>query len=157
MNVLITPEEVIRLAFADGEWLPPESVSEAAIRAAAERHLIPVTGRALYGRMLEGAYPELRDDYAAPALALCVRLLLQPRLDVRTGRFGTTAPSSAAWKAAPESSVRGLMRSLRRQAAAHLRNLSQQLDAHSADYPEYEPEKNVYRHCRIYGDIVQTF
>lgn len=157
MQTLITPGQVLSLAFTDGEQLPPESVPEALIAAAAERHLVPVTGRPLYDKLLAGGYPALLDDYAAPALALCVRLLLQPSLDIRTGRFGTTAPSSSWWKPASDASVRRAARSLRRQAAAHLRRLARHLDECAADYPEYDPEMNVLHRCTIYGDLIQTF
>lgn len=156
MKILITPDRVLAIAFADGEWLPPGSVPEPLIGAAAERHLLPVTGRALYEKLLDGEYPDLTERYAAPALALHVRLMLQPLLDIRTGRYGTTAPSSGTWKPAPDSSVRRLDRALRRQAAAHLRRLSRHLDAHCADYPEYEPEKNILHRCTIHGDLIQT-
>lgn len=156
MKRLIAPERVIELAFADGEWLPPQSVPDALVSAAAERHIVPVTGRALYEKMLEGGYGDLTEQYAAPALALAVRLLLQPTLDIRTGRFGTTAPSSPAWKPAPDASVRRAVRALRRQAAIHLRRLSDHLDAHADDYPEYRPETNILHRCKIYGDLIQT-
>jgi len=44
MNTLITPLQALRLAFGDGEYLPPSTFTEAQIAAAEERHLVPVVG-----------------------------------------------------------------------------------------------------------------
>lgn len=44
MKTLITPLQVLRLAFGEGEYLPPESVTEADIAAAERRYLVPVIG-----------------------------------------------------------------------------------------------------------------
>ena len=54
MQTLITPTVVVARAFADGEYVAPETVSEAAIVAAQETYLRPVTGDALFERLLAG-------------------------------------------------------------------------------------------------------
>ncbi|MEG1982617.1 MAG: hypothetical protein RR037_02680 [Alistipes sp.] len=156
MANLITPQQAITLAFTDGEYLPAETISETLITAAEERHLVPVMGQVLYARLIAGAYPDLK-SLAAPAAALFTRLLLQPNLNIRTGRFGTTAPRSSSWEPAAEQSLNQATKALRRQAALHLRRLSRHLDAHSADYPEYDPDTNILHHCTIHGDLIQTF
>ena len=98
MKTLITPLQVLRLAFGEGEYLPPESVTEADIAAAERRYLVPVIGLTLYEKLLGGACADFRTGYLEAPAALFTRAVLQPRLDVRTGQCGTTAPKSAKTK-----------------------------------------------------------
>ena len=93
MAQLLTPQEAVDLAFRDGGYLPAETITPADIAAAEARYLIPVTGEALWQKMIDGEYPDLRSDYAAPAAALAVRLLLQPALDIRAGAGGNDRPA----------------------------------------------------------------
>ena len=89
MNTLVTPLQVLKLAFGEGEYLPPEIIAEADIAGAEQRHIVPVVGRALYEKLLAGSYPDFRTEYLASPAALFTRAVLQPRLDVRTGQCGT--------------------------------------------------------------------
>ena len=56
MNTLITPAQAVALAFADGEYLAPESVTQRDIAAAEQRYLVPVIGRLLYEKHLSGSH-----------------------------------------------------------------------------------------------------
>ncbi len=155
MKTLITPLQVLRLAFGGGEHLPPETVTEADI-AGAERHrIVPVIGQTLYEKLLEGSYPEFRDEYLAAPAALFTRLAVQPRLDVRTGQCGTTAPRTACGQPAGEATLRALRRSLRTQARAMLRRAGEHLFAHRDEFPEYDPENDILRRCTTDGGFVQ--
>ena len=82
MTTLVTPREVIDLAFADGGYLPPEAIGTVDIAAAEARYLLPVTGPALWQKLAEGEYPTLREEFAAPAAACAVRVAMQPALDL---------------------------------------------------------------------------
>ena len=62
MQTLITPTVVVARAFADGEYIAPETVSEAAIVAAQETYLRPVTGDALFERLLAGDHADFADE-----------------------------------------------------------------------------------------------
>ena len=90
MTTLVTPREVIDLAFADGGYLPPEAIGTVDIAAAEARYLLPVTGPALWQKLAEGEYPTLREEFAAPAAACAVRVAMQPALDLHGGAGGTT-------------------------------------------------------------------
>ena len=103
MKTLITPLQVLRLAFGGGDYLPPDSVTEADIAGAEQRHIIPVVGRSLYEKLLEGSYAGFRDEYLAAPTALFTRLALQSRLDISTGQCGTTAPKTACGQPAGEA------------------------------------------------------
>ena len=96
MTTLVTPREVIDLAFADGGYLPPEAIGTVDIAAAEARYLLPVTGPALWQKLAEGEYPTLREEFAAPAAACAVRVAMQPALDLHGGAGGTTVTKSSA-------------------------------------------------------------
>lgn len=155
MNTLITPSQLLQYAFGSGEYLPPESFSEADIAAAEVRYLRPVVGPELHDRLLAGDYPELRDDYLARPLALFTRLLLQPRLDIRTGQCGTSAPKSSWGQPADTEARCSQRRALRAQARALLRRASDYLESHRAEFPEYRPERNILKRCTTDGGFVQ--
>lgn len=154
MTTLLTPREVIDLAFADGGYLPPEAIGAADIAAAEARHLVPVTGQALWQKLIAGEYPTLRSDYAAPAAAFAVRLAVQPSLDIRVGQGGTTTPRSSSFQPAAQEQIAAARRSLRARLSTLLSALSDHLDEHADDYPEYDPSQNVLRRVLIAGGVV---
>ena len=94
MNTLVTPLQVLKLAFGEGEYLPPEIIAEADIAGAEQRHIVPVVGRALYEKLLAGSYPDFRTEYLASPAALFTRAVLQPRLDVRSSDLSQPVSSS---------------------------------------------------------------
>lgn len=155
MQTLITPRRAAELAFAAGEQAPPGAITAADTAVAESRYLVPVIGRALYDRLAGGAYPELLSEYLAPAIALFARLTAQPRLDTGTVPGGTTVPRSDDFQPAGEAALRRRHRALREQARTLLRRAAAHLDAHAERYPEYDPRRNILKHCRIDGDLVQ--
>lgn len=102
-----------------------------------------------------GGYPQLLDDYVAPALAACVRLSVQPMLDIRTGPYGSTAPRSDCFEPADEEQCTARLRALRRRARTLLHRMSEWLDAHAGEHPEYQPRENIFKRCTIDGNLVQ--
>lgn len=155
MNTLISTSQLLQFAFGNGEYLPPDTFSEADITAAEERYLVPVIGPALYEKLLAGEYAELRDNYLARPLALFTRLALQPRLDIRTGQCGTTAPKSSWGEPADEEALRRQCRALRSQARTLLRRAVAYLETHPGEFPEYLPDKNILNRCTTDGGFVQ--
>uniref|UniRef100_UPI003FD7B7A9 DUF6712 family protein n=1 Tax=Alistipes putredinis TaxID=28117 RepID=UPI003FD7B7A9 len=154
MTTLVTPREVIDLAFADGGYLPPEAIGTVDIAAAEARYLLPVTGPALWQKLAEGEYPTLREEFAAPAAACAVRVAMQPALDLHGGAGGTTVTKSSACQPAGQEQLAASHRALRNRLSALLHALSDHLDAHPSDYPEYAPEKNVLHRVLIVGGLV---
>ena len=149
MTTLVTPREVIDLAF-----LPPEAIGTVDIAAAEARYLLPVTGPALWQKLAEGEYPTLREEFAAPAAACAVRVAMQPALDLHGGAGGTTVAKSSACQPAGQEQLAASHRALRNRLSALLHALSDHLDAHPSDYPEYAPEKNVLHRVLIAGGLV---
>lgn len=156
MKTLITPAQVLRLAFEPAEQLAPQTISEIDIAAAEQRYLLPALGLALYEKLLSGAYADFTAEYLAAPVALFTRLAIQPRLDIRTGQCGTTAPRSSYVQPADQAARRQQRAGLRSQARTLLRRASAQLAAHRAQYPEYDPQNDITNRCSIDGNLVQT-
>lgn len=156
MKTLISPVLVLKLAFGDGERLSPEAVAADDIAAAEQRYLVPAIGRALHEKLLAGAYRDFTADYLAAPAALFTRLLIQPRLDIRTGQCGATAPRSPNVQPADQAARRRLQRSLLSQARTLLRRATDHLDEHPAEFPEYTSENNIGKRCSIDGNLVLT-
>ena len=63
---------------------------------------------------------------------------------------------SAAYQPAGTQALRELQRSLRRQARTLLRRAAEHLETHAAEFPEYDPHKNILNRCTTDGNFVQT-
>ena len=155
MNTLISPLQLLKLAFREGEYLPPETFGEADIAAAEQRYIVPVIGPELHEKLLAGNYNDFRDEYLAAPLALFTRLALQPRLDIRTGQCGTTAPKSSWSQPADDEALLRHRHALRCEARTLLRRAVAYLDSHRREFPEYRPEKNTLNRCTTDGGFVQ--
>ena len=155
MNTLITPTQVVRLAFPPDACLPPDAVTDADIAAAAQRYLIPVIGLRLYERQMTKLDRSFIDQYLAAPLALYTRLLIQPRLDIRTGRCGTTAPKPDGTTAASEEARRMQRQSLLTQARTLLLRAVDYIELYPENFPEYDPKENILKRCSIDGKLVQ--
>ena len=156
-NKIISPAEVVALAFSDGGYVAPEVVAQADITAAIERWIRPVVGDALLSAVQGGAYAELAEEYLRPAVAAYVRLALQPRLNVATSQLGLCAPNSSHLKAADAVARRELMRSLRTRASTLLRRLSTHLEQNKGAFKEYSSKDNILNRCSYDGGFVQIY
>ena len=156
MKNLITNEQVISLAFGDGEYLSPQVILESDIALAEDRYIMPVVGAELYEALLDGSYTTLLDDFVAPALAMAVRTLIQPALNVRTGALGLQISSSLRADSSTRSAMQTLQKSLRLRRQALLKRLSKHLKNHASEYPEYNPGKDAMQICSIDGGYVQV-
>lgn len=155
MKTLISPAQVLRLAFGEGELLPPRTVAPADIAAAERRHIVPVVGCALYEKLLEGEHAAFTADYLAAPAALFTRFVVQPRLDIRTGPCGTTAPKTDCGQPAGDPAARRRQRALLAEARTLLRRASEHLRAHREAFPEYDPEHDIFNRCTTDGGFVQ--
>ena len=153
MKTLISPVRVVELAFPDGA-IPPSTITAADIAAAEERWIVPVIGRELYDALLDGDYPALRDDYLAAPVALFTRVALQPRLDVRTDRSGTTAPKTAYGEPADSEALRDLRTQLLQEARTLLHRASDYLRTHARQFPLYDPNNDILARRTIAGGIL---
>ena len=155
MKNLITNEQVISLAFGDGEYLSPEVILDSDIALAEDRYILPVVGAELREALLDGSYPTLLDDFVAPALAMAVRTVVQPALNVRTGQAGLQISSSLRADSSTKTAMQSLQKSLRLRRQALLRRLSNHLKNHASEYPAYDPDNDALQNCSIDGGFVQ--
>ena len=155
MKTLITPHEVAQLTFGNDEYLAAERITEADIIAAEVRYIRPVLGAALHERLLEGAYPEFVVDYLAAPIARYTRLVVQPQLDLRTDRGGTTTPKPEGAQPAGEEVRRRQRRTLLTEARTLLRRASRYLSDHREEFAEYDPAQDILKRCSIDGGLVQ--
>ena len=157
MKNLITNEQVISLAFGDGEYLSPEVILDSDIALAEDRYIVPVVGAELYEEMLDGSHPTLRNDFVAPALAMAVRTMIQPALNVCTGQAGLRISSSLRADSSTKSAMEMLQKSLRLRRQILLKRLSNYLKAHASQFPTYDAESDILQHCTIDGGYIQIF
>ena len=155
MKNLITNEQVISLAFGDGEYIAPEAVLDADIAAAIFRYIVPIVGTKLYEEMVDGAHASLVEDYVAPALAIAVRTMIQPALNVRTGQTGLHIPTSARSDTSTRSTTQALQRSLRARRQTLLKRLSNHLKTHASEFASYDASHDIMQHCSTDGGIIQ--
>ena len=146
MNTILTPSQIYSLIFSAEESYNPSAVRESDIAIAESRYLLPIVGESLYNALLEGEYGELCSDYVAPMLGAWTRYIVEPLLAERCG-FGHGATVADA----------ELLARLKLMAMSHSRRLSDYLNAHVEEFPEYNPIDNPLNHCSIDGNIVQIY
>lgn len=153
---VITAAEVVSLAFADGEYISSEVILDSDIASAEHSFIRPIVGDALLESLLEGECEMLRTEYVAPALAMAVRCMVQPSLNVRTGMGGLSVSTSMRADSSTKSAISQLQRSLEQRRERLLRRLSDYLKNHAEEYPLYNENSDAKQRCKIYGGIVQT-
>ncbi|MEG0499191.1 MAG: DUF6712 family protein [Alistipes sp.] len=156
MKTLITPAQVVALAFADGEFITEQSITQADIVAAEERYIVPVVGRKLYVQLLAGSRAEFVTDYLAAAVALFTRASLQPMFDIRTGQCGTVAPRSANFQPASDAALCRMQKALHTKARTLLHRASNYLSENQSSFSEYNDSQNILKKCIINGDLIQV-
>ncbi len=146
MKTILTPSHIYSLIFSTEENYNPSVVRDSDVAIAESRYLLPIVGEGLYNALLNGDYAELRDDYVAPMLGAWTRYIVEPLLAERCGcEHGSVATD------------REMLSHLKMMAMTQSRRLSDYLNAHTEEYPEYNPIDNPLNHCSIDGNIVQIY
>ena len=151
MKILITAERAYSLAFSSEEPYSPSVITEADIATAESRYLLPIVGEELYAAL--SRYASLKTEYVEPMLAAWVRYIVEPHLATRC----CSCYAEGRITEAVNDHTERVMRALREKARALTRRLSDHLNAHSADYAEYNPQTNPLNRCFIHGNIVQVY
>lgn len=152
MKSLVTPDEVISVAFAADYVITSSNITTLDILATESRFLCPLLGTKLYESLLAGNYPELLDDYVIPQVAAWTRYVVEPVLAERCDYDRNKDYSEADYKM-----NRQLLLQLRSTAQAMSRRLTDYLNANAASIPEYDVDANPLNHCMMYGDVVQVY
>ena len=148
MDTLIKSDDVLSLAYTADGRVTNLKITKVDIAAAEGQFLLPIIGEELYKSLMQGNSPTLLQEYVAPQVAAWTRYIVEPIMVERCGY-----ESSAAYNEVRKviyRRLRGIARSLSRQ-------LSNYLNAHCDEFPEYKPADNPLNHCSIDGDVVQIF
>lgn len=158
MKQLITPAEVIAIAFGSTNALREESIPAVTILAAQQRLVRPVVGERLY-EMFTAEEPEepcrtFVEAYLKAPLALYVASLVLPQLAVQVGSAGVVRFSGEGFEAADEGSLRRAARRLRKDAEALMDAATDRLAREPLLAEHYSPEENVRTRVTLAGGIV---
>lgn len=155
-EIPVSKADILASAFSDGGYIDERVISDTDITTACRRYVIPVTGEALFDALAsKEEYAGLWRGTVVPAIALGVRLVVQPRLYMATQSAGATVYSDND-TAVPSDAMRAdVMLSVRRSLSTQLRALSEYLDNNAAAYPEYDARRNILNRCSTDGGIVQ--
>lgn len=152
MKTIVTPEEVISIAFSSDYVITASKIMPLDILVAESRFLMPIVGEPLYQKLLEGDYPQFVADYVAPQVAAWTRYLVEPLLGERCDYDRSRDYSEADFEM-----NRLLLNRLKSTAQALSRRMTDYLNANATAMPEYNAEANPMNHCVIYGDIIQVY
>ncbi len=86
--LLITPNEVVSLAFMGREMIDPLAIRALKIDIASEQYIRPRMGDTLYNELKNGEYDEFVSEYIKPALAYYVRASIIDELSIRISDNG---------------------------------------------------------------------
>ncbi len=128
-NILITPQQVVDNAFAEGEYLPYGAITEAMIAAAQNKYLKPILGSELIDSINENIYQYLDEEYIIPTLAILTRI------EANLEAYPPTNREHA-------------------RARIFLNALSDYLNENADDYPEYDAANNAKNRCSILSGFV---
>lgn len=152
---MITPEQVLELAFAANEKITPVSIKQTKIDAAQEKYIRPVLGR-LYDALLDGKYPELLDEYIRPALAYYVRYSVIPDLALKLNDKGAQTYYSEYANTATDKQRAEMRQQARDDANALLDKAVRHIAENRSRYPEYEPRTDIRKKITSNGGIILT-
>lgn len=152
MKTIITTQQVVELAYVPEGVMTAAKITIADIVVAESKYLIPIIGESLYDALMAGSYTSLCEDYVAPMVAAWTRYVAEPLL---AGRLGVGYDND--FSEADNDARDAILMRLRHTAAIFSRRLSDYLNAHSDQFPEYNPIDNPLNHCMIDGGIVQIF
>lgn len=153
METLITPQEVIDLAFPGNFTLNTKSIGETTILSAQQKFIRPVLGD-LYDRVESGGLPELLDEYIKPPLAHYVKLLLLPVLSASVGSIGIVQPKGSTFTAADAKNLSALRKQARSEAMGLMLRAVQHIEDNPELYPEYNISDNILNRTSITSQIV---
>lgn len=153
IGLIITPEQVVELAFSTSDQITPAAIKKTKIDAAQEKFIRPALGR-LYDVLIEGQYPELAEEYIRPALAYYVRYTIIPDLALKLNDKGALSHFTDHSNAATDKQRAEMRQQAKDDAAALLDKAIRHIEEHNDDFPEYAPNRNVRNKVSTNGLIL---
>lgn len=155
IKTLITPSEVIEIAFDDRFRLPAEHINPAQILAAEARYIQPVFGD-IYYALQQGDLPEFLDDYIKPALALYVKVLLFPTLGVIQGTLGLSYAATHKDLELTDDKIAMIREQLMADANALIARAVRYVNENEEEFTLYEDAEDLCATLFPGGIIFQT-
>ena len=141
MELLITPTEVLEIAFPATEQFREELIRPSLIEAAQLQHLKPIFGK-LYDQLGESQYSAFTADYLKAPLAYYIRCMV---IDEMCAAVGTTGILQRKTDYGSAASIRQQERLLR---------AIEQVESNPELFPEYEPDQNLRKTLLFKGGFV---
>ena len=148
MKNLITPAEVIELAFSPHDQVEPSIITGARIGTAQLRFLRSPLGN-LYSALSDEKYEEFVKNWIKPALAHFAKYNVLLHLSVCIGNEGIIRNQPLSGEAADYTEIARLRKEARRTAKSLLRETLEYIRANPEKFPEYKPEECVRRKKEI--------
>lgn len=151
-RLLISPEEVLEIAFGTPEGLRPELVGDVRIETAQLKYLKPVFG-ALYDRLGEEAYAPFVTDYLKLPLALYIKALTIDNAAVTIGAMGVTQTETGYAVPGSPGQLARLRQQTRTEADILLRKAVEEVERHPERFPGYDPRENILNRISCRGGV----
>lgn len=151
-TLLITPEEILEIAFSSTESAREELIGDIKIETAQLKYIRPVFGK-LYDRLSESEYEQFVTDYLKLPLALYVKSLVIDETAVTIGAMGVTQPAPRYGVASSLKQLTRLKQQARREADRLLGRAVDYVEQYPALFPDYDPQENILRRITCKGGI----
>lgn len=151
MRNLITPQEVIDLAFAENSNMMAESISDTAIRIAEIKYIRPAFG-VMYP-LLADKYADYTNDYVKPALAYFVKCEIVSSIAIDMSNSGVAVANPQYQSAATDKQRQRLYDSEMSKAKTLLDFALEYIATHSEEFPDFSGEAPK-KHHRVGGILL---
>lgn len=152
-NLLITPNEVVELAFTPYDQIDPAVLTDTRIEAAQLKFLRSPLKK-MYAALVAGLYPEFCTEFIKPALAYFVKYHIFRHLSVRIGNDGIIRLHMPDAVPADSPEIDRLRQESRETANILLNKAFHHLRNNATDFPEFDTQENHCRWPRINSGIV---
>lgn len=147
MNTLITPSEVISIAFPGNSNIREESISDMSIHIAERKHLLAAFGD-LYYQLREPQYNDFVQRYIKPTLAYYVKCEIMPSLAINMSNAGLALVNPQYMTTATDKQRQLLYDSEMTKADTLLAEAVEYILGHPEEFPTYktiQPQKTQSR------------
>lgn len=155
MKILVSPSEVVALAFGSPNTLGESAIPPHSILASQQSFLLPALGEELYDSLTaeeeDGSRGAFVEEYLKQPLALYVAARLLPTLAVRVGEVGVVRLAGESFEVVNEATLRKVVARLRAEADTLLARATTFLANNLDLFPDYNPLSLTRR---IIGGVV---
>jgi len=152
-NLLISPGEVIELAFSSYDQIDPALITDTRIEAAQLKFLAPAVEN-LYAPLTEGLHRDFCQEFIKPALAYFVRYHLFLTLAVRIGNQGINQLILTESSPVEAGQLARLRRESRETAQLFLQKAIDFIRQNPLSFPEWDSGNREKKLARVNGGII---